>query len=577
MKKFLPMMLFLIVSMAAYPQDCYNLTRSKGIALFEQKKYTEARKVFEAAKACPDKPESNDIDEWLGKIPYNNDKIWVRSVSFVDVSENEEGVVPSLYYTDEMDDMVTKVVVENTNKKDKKMKLDLLIKDVNGIKVTNDVDSFTETMEVTLKPGTNNILFSSLGDYLDEFENGVYSVEVWNGKKKMKAVEIEVKERERFFIVDGNREDFEKHLEYMAGTTAFSVATTESSFIVRIKPSWVTINELVPGTNSFSISYTANSSNEVRSGLMEVCAGETMRVVINLIQEGNPTLARKFGDRMFKDIKLKINVGANLTFFSSSASGTLGSVIDYGVTDVSSLAYLERPDYKPTGGFSLSLLADFPFTDRFFLETGLGFHYFGVKNSFSNDELVLTLSGVSYHLDYGCVEKYRMSYLEIPILAGYKLKLNSVSSIRFNAGFVIGIGIAAKCKLDNGYSNFTSQGYYGNSTFSGEVNLYSGRYEINQKYSTGSSPRYSYTGSKNKPFKRGNFGLSIGAAYDFGRFEVGLSYTFGLSNIGNNSYFGSTNRIGGCLFAGEQVLSNQPIYGYKHRISCLQLVFNYCL
>lgn len=577
MKNFLLMMMLLLVSMAAYPQDCYNLTRSKGIALFEQKKYTEARKVFEAAKACPDKPTPNDLDEWLGKIPSNNEKVWVKSVSFVDISENEEGVVPSLYYTDEMDDMVTKVVVESTNKKNKKMKLDLLIKDVNGVKVTNGADSYTETMEVTLKPGTNIILFSSLGDYFEDFKKGIYKVEVWNGKKKMKEVEIEVKEHEHYFIVDGNREDFEKHLEYMAGTTTFTVATTEPSFLVRIKPSWVTVNELEQGHDSFSISYSANPSDEVRSGFMEVCAGETMRIVINLVQEGNPALARKFGDRMIKDMRLKIGVGAGLSFFHSSARGTLSSAIDYGVTDVSSLAYLERPNYKPMGGFSLSVLADMPLTDNFYLETGIGFHHFGVKNSFSNDKLVLTLSGTSYYLDYGCVEKYRMNFIEIPILAGYRLRLNSVSSMRFSAGFVVGLGLSAKCKLENGYSNWTSGEYYGKSTFSGEANLYTGRYEINQKYSTGSSPSYSYTGSKTNPFKRGNLGLSIGAAYDFGSFEVGLSYSLGLSNIGNNSYFGNDNRIGGCLFAGEQVLSSQPIYGYKHRISSLQLVFNYWL
>lgn len=571
MKKVLSFLLFLLLGMAAYPQDCYNLTRSKGIALYNQKKYSEAKKVFEAAKACPDKPTSDDIDEWIGKIPNNKEKIWVKSISFVDISEDGEGVAPPVYYTDEMDGLVTKVEVENANKSDKKMKLNLIVKD----EVSKE--TFTESKEVTLKPGTNNILFSSLSDYFDEFRKGIYTVEVWNGKKKLKTAEIKVKEQERYFIVDGNREGFDKRLDCSAGTAMFTVATTEPSFFVRVKPSWIIVNESGQAPNTFSISYAENRSTEERTGLMEVCAGETMRIVINLIQEGNPAFARKFGDRMITDMRLKIQAGAVLSFFHSSARGALSSAIDYGVTDVQSLSYLEKPNYKPMGGFSLSVLADMPFTDNFFLESGLGFHYFAVRNNFSNDQLVLTLTNTSYHLDYGCVEKYRMSFLEIPVLAGYRLRLNSVSSVRFNAGLVVGIGLAAKCKLDNGYSNWTSGDYYGKSSFSGEANLYSGKYDIKQKYSTGSSPSYTYTGTKSNPFKRANIGLNLGAAYDFGSFELGMSYSIGLSNIGNNSYFGSTDRIGGCLFGGEQVLSNRPIDGYKHRISSLRLFFNYWL
>ena len=55
-----------------YAQDCYNSTRSKGIRLYNQGKKTEAKRMFEAAQSCPDKPDNNDLASWIGKC--NTDK-----------------------------------------------------------------------------------------------------------------------------------------------------------------------------------------------------------------------------------------------------------------------------------------------------------------------------------------------------------------------------------------------------------------------------------------------------------------------------------------------------------------------
>lgn len=48
-------------------ESCYTETRSKGISLYNQKKYDEAINVFEAAKDCPDKPASDDLGEYIRK------------------------------------------------------------------------------------------------------------------------------------------------------------------------------------------------------------------------------------------------------------------------------------------------------------------------------------------------------------------------------------------------------------------------------------------------------------------------------------------------------------------------------
>ena len=47
--------------------SCYSKNRSKGIALYNKGQCTEAKKWFNAAKDCPDKPQKNDISTWLSK------------------------------------------------------------------------------------------------------------------------------------------------------------------------------------------------------------------------------------------------------------------------------------------------------------------------------------------------------------------------------------------------------------------------------------------------------------------------------------------------------------------------------
>lgn len=68
MKKIALLILLLICcSSVAFSQkvDCYNHNRSKGISLYDQGKCAEAKKWFNAAKNCPDKPKQNDIQSWI--------------------------------------------------------------------------------------------------------------------------------------------------------------------------------------------------------------------------------------------------------------------------------------------------------------------------------------------------------------------------------------------------------------------------------------------------------------------------------------------------------------------------------
>ena len=282
----------------------------------------------------------------------------------------------------------------------------------------------------------------------------------------------------------------------------------------------------------------------------------------------------------------KFGLSFCLPDFTSSASNELGSVIDYGVTDMPGLASLEVPVYKGVYGVGVSYGIEFPLYYEIFIESGIGFSYMQVKNSFANNRLAITYHGKRYELDYGCNERYNLSYIQVPVLIGYDLSLDEISSIRVSAGVLAGIGVSAKCKLKDGYSDYViknvnpvqnSKSEEAYSTFSGSIDLYSGDYSISQVYIEGLQDTYEYKDKVAAPFKRFDLGLMFGISYVFDDFEFGASYDYGLMNIANDEYFSSTDRVGGCLLTGSVVRSEQGMNDYKHKVNILRFFVNYRL
>lgn len=61
-------LLFLVTCCChAFGQECYKQTRQRGIELYNTGKKESAQKAFQAAKACPDKPANDDLDAWISK------------------------------------------------------------------------------------------------------------------------------------------------------------------------------------------------------------------------------------------------------------------------------------------------------------------------------------------------------------------------------------------------------------------------------------------------------------------------------------------------------------------------------
>lgn len=91
MKKLILFLGFLSVFVVSLSgQGCYESTRGKGIAAFNDKQYSDAMAQFVAAKDCPDKPLQNDLDEWIAKCRSAIDASSRRAAEGQEVQRQQE-------------------------------------------------------------------------------------------------------------------------------------------------------------------------------------------------------------------------------------------------------------------------------------------------------------------------------------------------------------------------------------------------------------------------------------------------------------------------------------------------------
>ena len=146
-------------------------------------------------------------------------------------------------------------------------------------------------------------------------------------------------------------------------------------------------------------------------------------------------------------------------------------------------------EVKMKAGFNIGVIYDYGFSESFYIQPGLYYTLKGVKAEDKEDsELKMT---------------YNLSYLEIPILASYRIAISDNTKWHINAGPYFAYGIGGKVKYE----------YDGDS----------------EKYDAfGKSDEDKEKGD----LKRFDFGLSFGTGVSFDKFYVGLKYDLGLSNIG---------------------------------------------
>ena len=316
-----------------------------------------------------------------------------------------------------------------------------------------------------------------------------------------------------------------------------------------------------------------------------------------------------------KSVVIGFVAGMNMSNFKYKYSGRfIGSVLNYGYGEEIG----EKPNYKSEMGYNFGATLDIKLVNNFFLKTGLVYSNHRVSNKFNKsyyDESPYNLVGHGdaiggYIIPEGMVieglmfgymydqfeENYSLNYLNVPILASYRLPLtkNKKLNVQFNAGFNVGIGLSGKLNYSgyntsepdlnsNNYSlDFISYDLYNVdgsyeyvyiedlihkiSYYEGNVDLFSGDGSYDYRYVTGA------TGSENinceNPYKRLNLGLNLGFDVEFSGVYLGFSYTLGLNNYANSSFW-KNDRAQITDYAGNGVKD------YKQRTNSLNITLGY--
>ena len=148
----------------------------------------------------------------------------------------------------------------------------------------------------------------------------------------------------------------------------------------------------------------------------------------------------------------------------------------------------EGSDYDFRTSFQLGLEADVNIVRSFSINTGVWFIQKGYKSEYSDYRGSLKTTD-------------NTSYIEIPLLASYRVKLSDASQFQLNVGPYFAFGVSGKQKVK--------------STFAGQ-----------QDYEIDSFDQYD-------GMKEQDIGVHIGAAVVYNNMYIGASYERGLKNVSN--------------------------------------------
>ena len=293
-----------------------------------------------------------------------------------------------------------------------------------------------------------------------------------------------------------------------------------------------------------------------------------------------------------KDVVIGFVGGMNMSNFKYKYSGSfVGSVLNYGYDDS------EKPKYQSEMGYNLGATLDVKLVNNFFLKTGLVYSHHKVSNKFNKSYYIedVYYDGEDFGIYFGDIydiyeENYSLNYLNIPVLASYRLPLTKDKrlNVQFNAGFNVGLGLSGKLNYSgyntsepdlnpNNYSldfydyyndEFVYDFIHRHTYYDGYVDLFSGKGSYDYEYVSGS------TGSENinceNPYKRLNLGLNFGFDVEFAGINLGFSYILGLNNYANESFWKS-KRAQITEYAGNGVTN------YKQRTNSFNITLGYKL
>lgn len=159
-------------------------------------------------------------------------------------------------------------------------------------------------------------------------------------------------------------------------------------------------------------------------------------------------------------------------------------------------------DFKTRVGFNVGVVMDWNISRHFAIQPGLYFTTRGGK-------LDQDYEGYKYN------EKWRASYLQLPVLASYRFNLSDNVKWHINAGPYIACGLGGKVKWEETYDGETEKGDY---------KIFKTIDEDSDENGGG--------------IRRFDAGLSFGTGISINKVYIGVSYDMGLANILNDKQWG---------------------------------------
>jgi len=362
------------------------------------------------------------------------------------------------------------------------------------------------------------------------------------------------------------------------------VYTDAENWYVGDYPDWCDVRRI--GADSLRVHVGKNQPNgESRMGSIKVRT-DRQTVGVYLEQEPRMPQALIFPEGKVvagRNVSFGVTAGYMFPMVATSAGGEYnGSVVNYSLCNKD-----ENASYCSQAGFTVGAFADIRLYKNLFLTAGVNYTYYKYKNQFAQPTtMYVPMAGPTYLsglVQNSYEESYKYSSLEVPIIASYRFKLNTTSHVQVNLGPVISYGMSAKMKLSGNtdsesmltYNSVTHQPVNPNgytpwhTALNGEMDLFGKSVNWTQTYTEVGTANVSlYEDFSASPFKRLNFGVQVGAAYEISGLSFGLAYTAMLTNMANSGYWDTKRWV--IMYEGDGVMS-----GYKHRIHSLQVKIAY--
>lgn len=220
--------------------------------------------------------------------------------------------------------------------------------------------------------------------------------------------------------------------------------------------------------------------------------------------------AAMYAQNDYRELSWRVHLGMNIS----------------NVTNIADFEYGDDWNTKPGMGLNFGFRVDYQFNRFIAIQTGLDYSLKGWKATEEGGgyfEEGYYDEYYGYYYEGGYVEEYKnrdrikMSYLSIPILAGFRYDFKNNRDIRLvvNTGPYLAIGIAGK-----GHTSY-SYGFEEEEAF--EVPVFGKEKDIEDSDSYG--------------FKRFDMGWRIDAGIDIKKFYVGAAIEMGFINMNNEEYF----------------------------------------